>query len=111
MVGAWPGCCAPRAAACVSPATTPDRPTPTRPAPPAHNRAAAPRAPHLSGPTNDVDPTVLHALEGDAFWAAFERRYGHTPALAAPGVKQCLEPLFRMDFRAVETYQVGRAGR
>lgn len=47
---------------------------------------SANRAPHLAGAEHDTDPTRLHRLEGDAFWAAFERRYGANPAL----VRTCL---------------------
>lgn len=39
------------------------------------------RAPHLSGVEHDTDPTRLHQLQGDEFWAAFERRYGSNPYL------------------------------
>ena len=39
------------------------------------------RAPHLAGPQDDVDPTVLHTLCYTDFWPAFERRYGANPDL------------------------------
>jgi surfactin synthase thioesterase subunit len=49
---------------------------------------------------------VLHLLPSDAFWAAFEARYGSNPTLAHPSVKAAMEPLLRADFRMAETYQV-----
>ena len=44
------------------------------------NPASPPLCLH-AGPSNDVDPTVMHTLKPTAFWAAMERRYGRVPEL------------------------------
>lgn len=41
------------------------------------------RAPHLAGPQHDIDTTILHSLNYQDFWAAFEHRYGSNPDLVA----------------------------
>jgi surfactin synthase thioesterase subunit len=64
------------------------------------------RAPHLAGPAHDVDPRQLHSLPSAAFWAAFEERYGLSPALRHPAMRAAVEPTLRADFRAAETYRV-----
>ena len=45
--------------------------------------ASGNRAPHLAGPQHDLDPTVMHQLRYQDFWAAFERRYGVKPDLVS----------------------------
>ncbi|KAF6261033.1 Alpha/Beta hydrolase protein [Scenedesmus sp. NREL 46B-D3] len=65
------------------------------------NRAAA-----LSGAEHDLDATRLHTLEADAFWQAFERRYGANPQLAEPKIRAVVYPMLKDDFILVETYKV-----
>jgi surfactin synthase thioesterase subunit len=48
---------------------------------PCHLIVVANRAPSLCGAEHDIDPTRLSQLDGDAFWAAFTRRYGPNASL------------------------------
>ncbi|WIA33547.1 hypothetical protein OEZ86_006671 [Tetradesmus obliquus] len=64
------------------------------------NRAAA-----LHGAEHDLDATRLHTLEADAFWQAFERRYGANPQLSEPKIKAFVYPVLKDDFTLVETYK------
>ena len=65
------------------------------------------RAPQLADPGNDADRVQprMADLPSRAFWAHFERRYGHNPDLAHPAVKEHVEPLLKADFRLFETYE------
>eukprot|EP00928_Gymnodinium_smaydae_P020549 TRINITY_DN17940_c0_g1_i2.p2 TRINITY_DN17940_c0_g1~~TRINITY_DN17940_c0_g1_i2.p2 ORF type:complete len:167 (+),score=32.87 TRINITY_DN17940_c0_g1_i2:532-1032(+) len=68
---------------------------------------SANRAPGLSGPGEDTDrasPT-LHDLDAEAFWLAFERRYGRNPDLASPAIRSHVLPALRNDFRLLENYR------
>ena len=64
------------------------------------------RAPQLADPENDADRVQprMADLPSRAFWASFERRYGHNPDLALDVVKEHVEPLLKADFRLFETY-------
>ncbi|KAF8058118.1 lgrE [Scenedesmus sp. PABB004] len=62
------------------------------------------RAPWLAGAAHDPDATRLHALPPDAFWAAFERRYGANASLADPVLRALAFPVLRDDFAMVERY-------
>lgn len=65
------------------------------------------RAPQLADVENDADrehPT-LGDLSGEAFWAAFEDRYGRNPDLKEAYVKSFVEGLLRADFGLLESYE------
>ena len=69
--------------------------------------ASGMRAPSLCGPAHDPDvanPTLSTLVDDDAFWTAFERRYGRNPDLAKPEVRAMILPRLRADLAAMETY-------
>ena len=76
-------------------------------APPELLVVSAHRAPHHSDPMHDADrqAPVLHKLPtSNAFWKAYEGRYGIAPSLSDPQVRQDIEPAMRAAFRINETY-------
>jgi len=66
------------------------------------------RAPHLFGPHHDLDvqtPTLSTLKSRQVFWTAFERRYGSSPDLQNPAVKEFVFPRLQAAFKLLEEYQ------
>lgn len=65
------------------------------------------RAPQLAGGDHDADrqnPTI-GSLSADAFWEAFERRYGCNPDLRSPYIRGFVGNILQADFSLLEAYQ------
>eukprot|EP00444_Apocalathium_aciculiferum_P006755 CAMPEP_0183397756 /NCGR_PEP_ID=MMETSP0370-20130417/10812_1 /TAXON_ID=268820 /ORGANISM="Peridinium aciculiferum, Strain PAER-2" /LENGTH=355 /DNA_ID=CAMNT_0025578689 /DNA_START=44 /DNA_END=1106 /DNA_ORIENTATION=+ len=68
---------------------------------------SANRAPQLAGRSNDPDKAnpCLGQLSVDAFWPAFEARYGCNPDLQSTYIRNMLQGVLQADFRLLEAYE------
>lgn len=78
-----------------------------------HSSAAAERRLNPATPSQDPDTETpeLSPLPPDAFWRAFERRYGAHASYASTSVRRFLYPRLAADFATVEAYRLHRGGK